>query len=115
MGSNPTPSASFPRTQAKCGPRSATGAAVIERQAERIEWASDVRLAEYVTEMDLGDLYTTFAKGGPMWLYLGNRDAVMALPLPARQWLVEEVERDSATEAAELARDILMARSDDVD
>lgn len=86
----------------------------VERQIARIQWAHSVELHQYLeptgdmeTEWTAEMAATAFAKGGPMWLYLGNRKAVMMLPNIARAWLVAEVEHDSPKDAHELSRDIL--------
>lgn len=84
------------------------------RQGERRAWARATKLWEYIP-LDDAEAIDAFGHGGPMWLYHYDRDAVLALPLDARQWLVNEAERDSAPEAAELARDILMDRSTSAD
>lgn len=86
----------------------------IERQVERIKWAHEYELHQYL--QPTGDMETdwtpelagtAFAKGGPMWLYLGNRKAVMQMPVLARAWLVQDAEKDSPADAHELSRDIL--------
>lgn len=77
-----------------------------ERQDARRQWAARVKLHEFIP-LGAADAQDNFAKGGPMWLYLGNRAAVMAMPLDWRRWLVSEVAQDSPAEAAEMGRDIL--------
>jgi hypothetical protein len=51
-----------------------------------------------------------YAKGGPMWLYLGDRDAIMAMPPEYRHRMVQDIEQDSPAQAQEVARDLLMDR-----
>jgi hypothetical protein len=61
---------------------------------------------------DLGDVVVmelAYAKGGPMWLYLGNRQHVMELPPSVKRAMIEDVEEDSPADAHEMARDILKA------
>lgn len=83
----------------------------VERQVARVQWAAAVELEQYLIPVE--DDWTpaeaagAFAKGGPMWLYLSNRVAVLQLPLTARQWLVNELALDSQVEAHEMGRDIL--------
>lgn len=48
-----------------------------------------------------------YAKGGPMWLYLGDRDAIMAMPPAWRQAMIQDIEQDAPLQAQEVARDIL--------
>ena len=84
-----------------------------ERREARRVFAHQVRLWDYVP-MDADVAADTFAKGGPMWLYLANRDAVMQLPFAARQWLVEDIALDSQAQAQEVGRDILKSE-DSVD
>jgi hypothetical protein len=48
-----------------------------------------------------------YAKGGPMWLYLGNRALVMSLPEHIKRAMIEDVEQDSPKDANEMGADIL--------
>lgn len=77
-----------------------------EREVERRRWAHQVNLEDFIP---LGRIEASeaFAKGGPMWLILGNRDAVMQMPFEYRQWLVQDIEKDSPRLAQEIGRDIL--------
>jgi hypothetical protein len=84
-----------------------------ERQDVRRQWAADRKLAEFIP-LDPADAADQYAKGGPMWLYLGNRDAVMQMPFNYRQELVAELMLDSPAEAQEVGRDILK-QADSVD
>lgn len=77
-----------------------------ERKDARAMWAYGIKLWEYIP-MEATAACEAFAKGGPMWLYLANRDAVMQMPYDARQWLVADIELDSPAEAQEVGRDIL--------
>src|SRR5437763_1578054 len=59
-----------------------------------------------------GDAYSeiidrAIAEGGPLWLYLGNRELVMSYPDHTRRMMVQDVELDSPTDAQEMARDVL--------
>lgn len=53
------------------------------------------------------DWTEAYAKGGPMWLYTGNRDLVMSYPESIRRALIEDVIEDSPQDAHEMGRDIL--------
>lgn len=55
------------------------------------------------------DWIAAYGVGGPMWLYLGNRDLVMSYPEEIRRRMVEDVEQDSPEDAHEMSRDILKA------
>jgi hypothetical protein len=81
-------------------------AASPERQAARAEWAVSRQLWDFIplNEKQACDAYM---KGGPMWLYLGNRDAIMAMPFAYREELVTELAKDSVVDAQEVGRDIL--------
>ncbi len=48
-----------------------------------------------------------YARGGPMWLYMYDRDAVMGMPEDWRRAMVNDVLVDSPAQAHELGRDIL--------
>lgn len=71
------------------------------RQFER----QSLKLGEYLGIDE--DWTEAYAHGGPMWLYLGNRDLVMSLPDHVRRALVEDAIEDSTQDAEEMARDIL--------
>jgi hypothetical protein len=77
-----------------------------ERMEARRNWARNLKLWEFIS-LDTDDSVQMFAKGGPIWLYEGNRDAVMAMPFVARQWLVDDIAKDSPAAAIEISRDIL--------
>lgn len=81
-----------------------------ELAARRAKWAIDVRLGDMLDPpMDLDAAARAYAKGGPMWLYLGDREAMLGMP---DQWLrmfVADVHEQSPRQAQELARDILKA------
>jgi hypothetical protein len=57
--------------------------------------------------MDNEEAAIAYGIGGPMWLYLPQRETIMGLPEHVRQMMVEDVERDSPAQAQELGRDIL--------
>lgn len=53
------------------------------------------------------DWTEAYELGGPMWLYLSNRDLVMSYPADVLRAMVEDVEEDSPQDAREMARDVL--------
>lgn len=75
------------------------------------------RLAErralaHAMELDVNlegveDAIDVYVKGGPLWLYTGNRDFVMSLPMAMRQQMVLDVEQDDHATAHEMGRDLL--------
>lgn len=78
------------------------------RQHARYDFAFNYALGGML-DPPLGDTEAAdaYAKGGPMWLYLYDRDAVMSMPVDWRRQFVQDVEFDSPAQAHELARDIL--------
>lgn len=50
-----------------------------------------------------------YAKGGPMWLYTGNREIFMSYPINVRQAMVADIEEDDPETAQEVGRDVLKA------
>jgi len=78
-----------------------------ERKAQRVKTAKQFRMAEYSPTLTEEQFLDAYAKGGPQWLYLGAREAVMQMPMEARHRMVADLELDSPAAAQELARDIL--------
>ncbi len=74
------------------------------RAALATDWKIGPMLTPALTIEEAADAY---AKGGPMWLYLYDRDAVMSMPADWRREFVADVMKDSPAQAQELARDIL--------
>ncbi len=82
-----------------------------DRARSRYEWATATQLGGMLTpSLSTEEAADAYAKGGPMWLYLYDRDAVMSLPVEWRRAFVEDVERDSPAQAQEMGRDILKDR-----
>jgi hypothetical protein len=48
-----------------------------------------------------------YAKAGPMWLYIGNRELFMTYPRQVRSMMVADVEADDPEEAHKMGRDVL--------
>lgn len=72
-----------------------------------------LHLAEYLAD-DTQDWTEAYAMGGPMWLYLGNRDLVMSMPDSVRQAMVQDlIDTGAADDAHEMGRDILKQPCED--
>lgn len=79
-----------------------------ERYKARCAFAeSQLQLSAHLGDGE--DWVWAYGKGGPMWLYLSNRDLVMSYPEEIRRRMVEDVEQDSPEDAHEMSRDILKA------
>ena len=78
----------------------------LQQQLDRADWAEQRKLWDFIP-LDEDETVKAFARGGPMWLYLGNRDAVMAMPVEWRRELVEMVAEDSIAQSQEVGADIL--------
>lgn len=96
------------------GLREVAAAPVSEEKAYR-----RAKFAEVFLELDQNfrqdGLTDAYAKGGPAWLYStsSGRKFILGLPYHVRQAMVNDIEEDSPSAAAEFARDVLMARSDE--
>lgn len=55
----------------------------------------------------IDDPFDTYAKGGPLWLYHGNRELFMQYSPEVRAAMVMDVEEDDKREAHEMSRDVL--------
>lgn len=79
------------------------------RQAARRAFAETCGLYNFIDKplITAEEFIENYAVGGPMWMYLSDRSAVMALPREWRARMVEDIEQDSPIEASEVARDIL--------
>ena len=78
-----------------------------ERQEQRRQFSENV-LRLHLALPELGEeVHDFYAKGGPMWLYHGNRDLVMSYDQSVRSLLVQDIEQDSHEQAHEVGRDIL--------
>lgn len=73
------------------------------KQAKRREFAKAIQLEESLDGATCDD----YGKGGPLWLYYGNRDFVITLPYEAMLEMVKDVFEDDPTEAAIMAADLL--------
>lgn len=83
-------------------------AASAEKQASRAAFeAARLNLKAYLGDGE--DWNTAYAKGGPMWLYLANRDLVLSYPIDVQRAMVADVEEDDPRAAQEMGRDILKA------
>jgi hypothetical protein len=70
------------------------------------EWPMHTFLAQG-NELDSVAFSRAYQCGGPMWLYIYDRDAVMAMPDDWRRAFIEDIHLDSPAQAQEVARDIL--------
>ncbi len=80
-----------------------------ERKQKRRELAEAIQLEESIEGVSAED----YAKGGPLWLYYGNRDFVKAMPPDIIMTMVLDVNEDDPIEAALMSRDLL--KYDDVE
>lgn len=85
-----------------------------QRQAARRAWAQQVRLGTLCDPPMNEELAVeTYVKGGPLWLYYGNRELACSFPIHMKQGFVSDVEADSPRTAQEIARDLLKADLDE--
>lgn len=96
------------------------GAAIVDLPVPTPEQV-DFR-AELISRMGLRDQYgeelgevaeDSFVRGGPLLLYLSDRDYVNSLPDDLKRLLVQDVEASSPKEAHQMARDILKENTDE--
>lgn len=80
-------------------------------EQRRIFEQQQLRLGEHLGTSE--DWTEAYAKGGPMWLYLGNRDLVMSYPESIRAAMVEDVIATSPLDAEEMGRDVLKQAGED--
>lgn len=73
-----------------------------ESLAWREKIASNLKMDGFSDEVA-----NAFVLAGPMYLYLGNRDYVMGLPHNIKVEFVQEIEKMSNRDAAEVGRDLL--------
>lgn len=66
-------------------------------------------------EADFPGGIDAYMKGGPLWLYYGNRDYVMGLSYEVKVAMIQDVEITSPQEAQEMSRDLLKIRGDGTD
>jgi hypothetical protein len=82
-----------------------------KKQQRRLFEQQTLKLKEALGDGE--DWTEAYAAGGPLWLYIGNRDLVMSYPEPARAAMVQDVLEDSPADAAEMGRDVLKAGFDE--
>jgi hypothetical protein len=73
----------------------------------RLFEGQQLRLREHLGDGE--DWTEAYAKGGPLWLYHGNRDLVMSYPDHVKAAMIADVDEDSHQDAHEMSRDILKA------
>jgi len=80
----------------------------LEKQERRRKFEMQaLHLSEFLGEDQ--DWQGAYARGGPRWLYYGNRDLVMSFPDATKQAMIVDIIEDSPEEAAEIGRDLLKA------
>lgn len=78
-----------------------------ERAEQRRKFATEVaKLSQHYKDLDQ-QAVEAYVKGGPMWLYLTDRDFVMQMPVQWKRFMVQDVNKDSPKDAYDLGRDIL--------
>lgn len=78
-----------------------------ERKATRREFAKQIGIPGQYPTFPEEDILHAYELGGPMWLYLNDRDFVMKLPDVYRQQMVLDVMQDSERDGTNMGRDIL--------
>jgi hypothetical protein len=73
------------------------------------------KLNEFVPPLTAEQAADAYAKGGPMWLYIGNRDAIFQMPEAWRSDMIDDIAVDSPAQAREVARDIFKKPGGDDD
>lgn len=76
-----------------------------EQKHQRREWAKGVGLDDALPLVP--GAAEAYVKGGPLWLWYGNRAFVVGLPDSFKKQMVEDVSKQSVQEAKELGADIL--------
>jgi hypothetical protein len=79
------------------------------------EKALDFATALGTDEATTASLVDAYVKGGPLWLYYGNRDFVVALPDHIKAAMIQDVSEQSGREAQQMGRDILKDPSTGLD
>lgn len=74
-----------------------------EKKKLRQEFAAGIFQSE--------ELIDAYVEGGPMWLYIYDRDFVMGLPEESRRIMVADWEAINPKEALQMGRDILKDKS----
>lgn len=90
-----------------------------EQIAERMQWAAEVHLEEYMRTAealkmardaggsDVDELYAWFGRVGPRGLFTADHIACLQLPLEARRWLVEKMAEEDLVLGKDMGADLL--------
>lgn len=78
-----------------------------EKQEKRELFAQEVLMLENLDGIDDEEAYAAYAKGGPLWLHVFDREYVMGLSIQARMGMVADVLEEDREAAHLLSRDIL--------
>lgn len=82
------------------------------KQVDAARWAKREQLAREMGLKHIGPgLEESYPKGGPMWLYLYDRDFCITLPREQRIAMIEDVQEDSPVDAMDLSRDLMYERN----
>lgn len=87
-----------------------------KRKAKRRTFAKQVlNLPDHFPNVE--DAIETYAKGGPLWLYLTKegRDFILGIRPEYRKVMVQDIQVDSSGRAQEFARDVLKDRASGLD
>lgn len=86
----------------------------VERAAARAKWAEGKELHTFfpMWKDDAEGFVRVYVKGGPLWMYHGDRDAILQMPYEWRRDLVEDIMHDSPATAQEVGRDILKVQTE---
>lgn len=83
-----------------------------KKQKRRRTFAKEVlRLADEIRDMEPNEVADVYGKGGPLWLYHGNRDLFMSFSPEVRQAMCLDIEEDDPVTAGEVARDVLKSEA----
>jgi hypothetical protein len=80
-----------------------------EHRARRAGFARDILKLDVAlgAHPDGGDWAADYASGGPMWLYIGNRDLLMQYPDNVKAYMIGDVELYDQRVAHEMGADLL--------
>jgi hypothetical protein len=89
-------------------------AATPEVAHARRQWAEthDAHTFFKAFEKDKPGFVDAYVKGGPLWIYHSDRDAVMQMPFEWRRDLVADIGHHSPATAHEVGRDLLKATTE---
>lgn len=86
-----------------------------EKRARREAFATEVLdFGAYTKELELDEdtAVQAYGLGGPVWLYLGNRELFMQYPWDVRRVMVQDVLEEDPEVARDMGRDVLVMDED---